>query len=442
MVVKYGLRCPFCDARVDYDRLPVVATNIPASLSPNLTMPTLTLSHVATRSGFGVSESTDHDEDSTSVGASGFRPRATVSIPSGSPILGWVGQWPVIRKPAAGPHDAGVSGSQRLRRALGVREDEPELLPQDLPAYICLRCKYPLPDELATHELYTVGVVGTLGSGKSHFLAAMALEATRRHGLAPFGVTEFAPNERTGVTFQERYYRRVFRQQLTLKGTPREDTNIRFQPLTFRVTVGKSCETPFRRSPADRQIALLFHDVSGEVLTNAGDRAAVAPFLRRADGLIFLVDPAALEPVRDWRERSGLADSAQAIDDYYQTDLLRACIDEIGEERLREMPVAIVLSKSDIVLKLLGQNFAFARPPSRNVEQWLKERNVIHHEVRRVLAQLGGTDLLVAARRIPNVTFHAVAAIGTEPDRDGRIGGMRPLRCVDPVAQVIMFLTN
>jgi hypothetical protein len=357
------------------------------------------------------------------------------SLPSGSHILDWVGQWPVIRRPAA---EADVRG---WRRILSLADDDGELgPPEDLPAYLCLKCLHPLPSSLRTHEVYTVAVVGTQSAGKSTFLAAMAHEAGRRQGLGFLGVTEFAPDEITGTRYHNEYYQRLFREKKTLPKTD-PDLDVRFQPLAFHVTAEQDQDLSPPAGDGTIKMTLMLHDVSGEVLTRHDLRAVSAPFVRRADAIIFLVDPLALEPVREWREREGLPDDPSRPDDYYQADLLRACLREVGAERLCDVPVAITLCKSDVVSAMLKPDYTFSHEASREPATWLDERNKIDGEVIRVLEELDAADIVAAGRTAPLGTFHAVAPIGTEPDHD-RIPAMHPLRCLDPVAQILLTLIH
>jgi hypothetical protein len=437
------IKCPFCGTALDFRYLPVVATNVGDDLRRR--------AGAGTRSG-GEGDAferlaNDLDDDDLAdlaragVGPGGVRSstregRTPVSLPSGSPILYWAGPWPVIRKPRA---DADARG---WRRVLPPPEDDGELgPPEDLPAYLCLKCFNPLPSNLGTHEAYTIAVVGTVGAGKSTFLAAMAQEAGRRQGLASFGVTEFAPDEITGMQYHTKYYHRLFRQKKTLPATNRE-IDVRYEPLTFQITAVQDPNLPFGVGSTTRKLVLMLHDVSGEVLTRRTERAVSAPFVRRANAIIFLVDPVALDPVREWREQAGITDDTGLLDDYYQADLLRACLSEIGEERLYDVPVAITLSKSDIVSAMLKKDYVFSHPASREPAAWLRERNAINGEVIDVLRELDAADIVAAGRTVPNITFHAVAPIGTQPDPDGTIPQMHPLRCLDPVAQILLTLIN
>jgi hypothetical protein len=418
-----SLSCPFCGCPIDFNRLPVVATNISERV----------------RSSFRNAES--DRQRSAASGASSLQVPFS-GLQSGTPILYWIDGWPVIRRAATDPNRVSGEGAviDRFRRLLQIRDSDDLEQSGDLPAYLCLNCKRPLPAEIETHEVFTVGVVGTIRSGKSHFLAAMIRDAYRLQIMSPLGISDFAPDERTGIIYQSDYYSPVYLDHKALARTPREQADIRFRPMSFKVLLESGNGPALWNGDWDRRIMLLFHDVSGEVLKNRDERATVAPFLRRADAIIFLIDPVALEPVRQWRIRTcGIDDQ---IDSYYQTDLLRACLDEIGAERIGQIPVAICLSKSDIINKMLARPFTFNEPPALEAAKWLAQRNAIHSEVLEVLRELHAYDIIAASKNAPNVTFHAVAPLGVDPDEADLLDDVKSLRCADPVANIILSLLN
>jgi hypothetical protein len=430
-----SLCCPFCGCSIDFSRLPVVATNISEATRNNL------------RQAESVRNNFRHGESASQVRSrsrTGSVELDFPGLPSGTPVLDLIDGWPVIRRSLTDPNRTSedLALVDTFRRLLRISDTTQLGPPEDLPAYLCINCRHPLPAEIETHEVFTVGVVGTIGSGKSHFLAAMIRDASRLQVMASLGIADFAPDERTGIIYQSDYYRPVFRDHQALARTTREQADIRFRPMSFKVALERTSNPTLWSGDSDRRILLLFHDVSGEVLTHREERAAVAPFLQRADAIIFLVDPVALDPVRQWRMKTRGSDYGDFTDDYHQTDLLRACISEIGEERLYNVPVAITLSKSDIITDMLKGPFIFSRPPATEPAAWLAERNAIHSEVIEVLRELEASDILAAATHVPRATFHAIAPIGMDPNEDGRLDKVRSLRCADPVANVLLYLLN
>jgi double-GTPase-like protein len=344
---------------------------------------------------------------------------------SGAKVLRYIGRYPVVAEP---PLPSASTVTQRARNAVDPRRLKPvtELGdPTDRPARACTECGHPLPVEIDHRQFFTLAVLGTQSAGKTHFLASVATQASRRQGLASFGFTEFSPDEATARRIDEDYYFRAFRAKQTFAPTQREDPELRFKPLIFRA----------RYATATRNIdfGLCLHDASGEMLQDQAKRAEQAPFARQADAVIYLIDPLWLEPIRD---QLGAEDETSPYfkpsDRYFtQAALLEACITDMGS-RGREIPWTIALSKSDVVQEALGRSFRFSEPSPADPTTWFDDAAAIDDEVRSVLREVGALDVLGAAEHLKHVRFTAVAPIGFQPNGQSPTPPA-PLRCLDPV---------
>jgi hypothetical protein len=144
--------------------------------------------------------------------------------------------------------------------------------PEDLPARICTDCGEPLPDEIGTRPILTIGVVGTTGAGKSHYIAAAVYEAARRQSLIPWGY-RFTLDATSAVAY-EKTYGQLQRERGVLKPTrAAEAPDSRFRPLAARVT-----------SKQGGDVTILLHDIAGEVLSDPRGRMQHATYLTRAAG--------------------------------------------------------------------------------------------------------------------------------------------------------------
>lgn len=388
--------CPFCGSRIRLSECDVVATNL----------------HQTAARGF----------DQLGSGAPGATP------PSRTPVLGYHGDYPVIWKGRAQEDSAGTS-----RGLLGVLYSpaqpalkELDSLPvEDLPRRVCSACEVPIPSELDEMEAHILAIVGLNAAGKTHYLAAALTEATRQQGLAPIGCGGFTPCDDTATRLHQNYYVPVFREGEVLAFTP-IDPNVRHKPLTFRVAFGQG-----------GQFLLMMHDVSGEILSDHRQRAAVAPFVRRASALIFLVDPLEFDQVRAGLPKSALP-PARSI---HQADLLSACLHELQyAPGGRDVPVAVTISKSDILDSVLGEQFRFSQPTA--VNEWVDDVRKTSDEVRDLLLRLGEKDLVAAAAKHSQVTFHAVSALGSTPIAGSVMSNPVPRRCLDPLGTVLLRLNS
>ncbi|MEU2101873.1 hypothetical protein [Nocardia sp. NPDC019255] len=343
------------------------------------------------------------------------------------PVYDVIRSWPVVveaplNTTAERLHNRVLQ--KALPPALPLLSDvDPALVPRRL----CHRCATPMPEDIDNYPIYTIAVVGTSGAGKSHYLTSALREAVYRQGLEHCDFTEFTFDNDSGNRFDNDYFIPVFRQRFLLAPTP-EGTDVARNPLVCKVAVGQN-------NPA----LVLFHDVAGEDLADPRRRASTAGFVRRADATIFLIDPLSLDRPdgRPWPV-DGAVDTAYAN----QANLLNACMEELDHAHRRRTPIAIALSKSDLVANALGRPVAFAAPADMSsVAAWRKDAEWIDQEVRQVLREFGGNDVVAAGRWRPGdlVSFHAVAAIGDTPNAD-TIDVLKPVRCLDPLLMVLLRL--
>lgn len=379
-MVSDAISCPFCGARVVLRESPIVATNIE-----------------------GEREAYENGH---------------AQLASGSEIIEWLGEWPVV----LWPEDEDFGRGSRLLRHFRRLPAATELAaPEDLPAYACVACKSPLPEDAGERPLLTIAVVGAMFAGKSSYIASVIREAARRQRLRPYGWSEFALDEASAFRYHNDYYKRLFFGRKPLQSTQRPiNGRDRFQPLSCRVTIGDS--EPF---------VLLLHDVAGDVWEDRTARPQFTPFLAHADGVIFLIDPLQLEDLDLGRPtRPGNVN---------QADLLEGCMRQIGDKRLGSLPVVLTLSKSDLISnRRSSEPFAFARDASEDVSDWHQECAQIDREVQSVLAEAGAHDLLAAAERIPLHQFLAVAPLGSDMETPG--AKVEPLRCLDPLVWIVAQL--
>lgn len=344
---------------------------------------------------------------------------------SGAVTYGMVGsddggeRWPIIGRPVLE-----IRRGRRLWDVLRIMIRGWRLAPvdqemslQDLPARACIRCNHPLPIDIDNRRIITIAVLGTKSAGKTHYLASAMYQASRLQLLRAVGCEQFEPDEPTAVRYHEAYFEPLFVRREQLPATD-VDEAVRFSPLVYRI-----------RFEGAKPCSLLLHDVSGEMLRNRRHRVRFAQFIYHADGAIFLIDP----------ENLGLGPDhppeAAKVGTYNQADLFISWADEARTD----IPVAITLSKSDLVkFDNPMATDLFQDYPPRSGDDWGKEMREIGIRVRRVFEQLEAYDLLAAVRlRGGQVSFHAVAALGSPPNPDGTVSTVRPQRCLDPLITLL-----
>jgi hypothetical protein len=398
--------CPYCDSEIFLGDSPIVAAN---------------RAQDGGQFGAGLSDHASNDP----------------WTPAGGPPAG---RYPVLWQPPPDEPDAAPYRTwwqQLWDKLIGSQQEEPDqpevirpvssfgFLRGDLPARACTRCGHPLPDDIAERPVRKIGIVGTTGAGKSLLLRAILTEAAEQQKLAAWGVRDFEVDEDAAARLRDRY-QSVHGVEPT---NPADAPEANFRPFIARATLGT------------QKVQLFFYDIDGEMLLDRSLRARHAPFLHRPHGLIFLIDPMMIAPVR-----ALLPDNPNYQRVIRQTTLVNACVADL-EERAATTPIAITLSKSDLVedAQVEGYQFLFRqRPDDGDTPQHrAAEMAEINGEVRSVLNSVGMHDLTALVSRLgpeAQVTFHAVAAVGYTPQiADGvpDVPDTKSLRCLEPLIAVL-----
>lgn len=294
--------------------------------------------------------------------------------------------------------------------------------PQKIPRRVCELCHRLLPPELDDLDTKILAVVGVTGAGKTHFLARALTDAARRGTLLRFGCSEFAPTDadQTAHILHNDYYAPVVRRRELFP-----PTNPTERPTQFTFTV----------MVEHQRFLLVTHDIAGESLTDPAMRAQQLTFLRRADALVFLLDPVEFDQVRAVLP-DGLAGQDKPAD---QVHLLRQCLRELDQSNSSEVPVRVVVAKSDLLSAYCGVTGRWEQPPA---SRWSDDIGSISADVERVLAGLGETEVLRLLAGRDRKLFHAVSALGAPPGQDGLLVPAEPLRCADPLGTALLGMAR
>lgn len=294
-------------------------------------------------------------------------------------------------------------------------------------AHSCPTCHHVIPSDSASADIITVAFTGARNSGKSVAIGSMSffLESlVERMGSAL--VLQAGCSESQIAEYVQRL----------LDGTAPPPT-----------AAGEGRSLVFSLGYINgRPRYLSLRDVAGEDLQTSTPPAADLSFLGRADLVVFLFDPLAIESVRHQ-----LADLIPAQLHDRQTSspqtVLTHVLGHIGTGTPR---LALAVSKVDALQALaerpgqVGEVFrqagaAVSREWPTHAEYHDQDGALLHEEVRAILQVLGGASIVnmvenPANQRRLNHRFFAVSALGGSTDaNDVDDHGIRPFRILDPL---------
>ena len=194
----------------------------------------------------------------------------------------------------------------------------------------------------------------------------------------------------------------------------------------------------------------MFFDSAGEVQQTGRDVAVHSPFVQLMDAACVFYTPKALEFPRDVYRLPGEEHSQTAPGPSRVVGTFTTLLAQLGQHRsyvgrhpTRDLPVAAVLSKADELVELLPVEFGvpgFAGPPldASYLDDPLGRQAAQGRLPYEITARYGGAGILQAIEQLSRLrSYHAVSAMGSEPDDQGVFADYRPLNVAEPLLAVL-----
>jgi hypothetical protein len=298
------------------------------------------------------------------------------------------------------------------------------------------------PQDFREVKAVVIGLIGPTATTKSSYLGSLLYQLTNHAILNDMGLRFTIldePSRRRWEQLYEGQLRRKRAPATTLRPGREEQT----PPLVVRMTV----HPPAGR---DGRYDLVFFDSAGEVQQTGHDVAVHSPFVQLMHAALLFYTPKALQFPRDVyrlpaEEQSQTAPGPSRVVGTFTT--LQAQLSQhpayVGRHPTRDLPVAAVLSKADELTDLVDREFGgggFSSLPLDgsyfdNPLQLQEQQGRLPYEITRRYA---GAGILQAIEQLSRLrTFHAVSAMGCEPNELGVFPDYRPLNVAEPLLAVL-----
>jgi len=338
--------------------------------------------------------------------------------------------WAEVRLPVdtgAAARRRGLLGNRRRQEGGRSTAKRAEILAQAYEPFC------PRSHRLASsaQRMQVVGVIGPVGSSKSHYLAGAVYELLYEQQLAGFDM-DLAYRDGHGGSEMESRINDVYTNKAVL---PVSEMGSVSGPYTYRLTrdasIGSEAES----------VDLVFFDVAGEDCMSKHRSAGTARHLFDAEGVVLLIDPDGLpSPGRPLEPRGGAPLASRAI-----VDNLADAMEEIHGRSAREQgqTVVIAIAKADSANLPPDVWPPEVWPHDGDAEvdaEGLRKRLRGHSDkCRAFLERNGGRGIVAAARNrfgTERVYYAAVSATGEAPT-NGSWQAPRPIGCSIPIAQIL-----
>jgi hypothetical protein len=193
----------------------------------------------------------------------------------------------------------------------------------------------------------------------------------------------------------------------------------------------------------------VFYDTAGETFEDKEDMN-MAKYLEESSGIILLLDPYTIYPMRKTIENAvEVSDNVAASDEHH---VLQRLLDYVSDaSKLKGKPLALTFSKIDAFihgLETTGQsipgidleaNSLFLKTGRFSQERVDAIDSTLFAALNDYCDGLGGRLRITAesAFQEENVRMFAISSLGCSPDEYGYLEEVRPYRVLDPLIWVL-----
>lgn len=294
---------------------------------------------------------------------------------------------------------------------------------------VCPKCHTRLPATFGAVQGRLIALVGPSQAGKTAFMTVLIHEMRHTAGEI-LNSSTMGADETTQERFISEYEWPMYEQSKLNLTAPRQD---RIAPLVFRFTMNQRV----RFRPHSRELLLSFADSAGEDLVSVEKIELMARYLAAADAVFVLIDPLQFGAVRDQlrpgtpmpSQAWGMGEPVAVFD-----RITRLLLAGTGQQQI-DKPVAIVLSKLDVLWQLLASGDLLRAPKHVTPAFDDNDSLAIHRVVRAMLEDWGAPTIDQMARRYyKQFRYFAISALGVTPTAHNRIPeqGIHPHRVTEP----------
>lgn len=308
---------------------------------------------------------------------------------------------------------------------------------------ICPACGYYLPRNIDTTPLLNVAVIGDYQAGKSHYIAAL-IKQLREHRVVPdeefFRMICMTPQ--VEQKYNQDYFLKLFTQRETIDRTQPLVQGEAIDPLIYELTFRRGLEF------FPQAVNIAIHDAAGADFSSEERVVEFTRHVIHARAIIYLANPATLPDI----EKTLPPEIIRPGDPRSPSDTLTRIIKLIEDfrqlpagARLGDLPVAVTISKSDLLKKLRPQDnrfvYSFTENPVYGGGIDLEDLDKVERDVLEVLnIHAGDRSLIPSTQTIERKRFLAISATGWPPEADETYPTVEPCRCLDPLLWILYEL--
>ncbi|MEU5696710.1 hypothetical protein [Actinosynnema sp. NPDC020468] len=298
---------------------------------------------------------------------------------------------------------------------------------------VCPGCGRDLLREYVDSGGRNIAVIGSSDSGKSTWVGVLVHELQRGAVSTRFtGMSLALLGEESRTRYARDFATPLFEQGRPVNQTPSALRSTP-EPLLFSLRFPRQ---RWLRSADVAPVVTVFYDTAGEDVARAQAMDQLIDYLDAAEGIILLLDPVQMPRVRDEIGATGKTGFTNQLD---VVDRLGELLRERGggrAGRLLRTPLAIALTKIDLLRDLFGAESPLRQPSRHDGVYDEPDGRDVHEEVRSWLDRWYDPAFdRTIANSFETYRYFGMSALGASPVSGTRLSpaGVHPYRLEEPM---------
>lgn len=306
---------------------------------------------------------------------------------------------------------------------------------------VCPFCHNMIPPGADDLENKLFVILGSKGSGKSHYLAVL-INQLKENISKEFNGVLIAATDSTALRYRDIYYHRLFIEKKKLSPTKSLFMSSECcDPMIFHFRLFDGSNP--------KVYTLIFFDVSGDDLISSEKMISsnISSFIYKASGIIYIIDPLQIKYINDRIKMNNKPPPDPDVSDILGNicRVIRTNLNIKPKDRI-DIPLAVCMSKSDILFrssineeenKVLFDISSSLYTP-RGYGYYDKENfEQIDIELKEYFERCIGRNFIQMVNEFKRHCYFAVSAIGYNPINGDLLHGIYPMRVEDPFIWMI-----
>lgn len=333
-----------------------------------------------------------------------------------------------------------LGGVPRVKCGQGVEKDPSTFYIPKASKGKCMHCREAsldvycnevnkiIPRDYLSGSGLTVALVGAKASGKSNYIGVLVNEIKRKMSHSFNCSLNICCSEESKRYYDENYYNPLFVDGYAVGATDKAEIPPLLFPLNFMDN----------KNRIKNSASLTFYDTAGESLDSADDMKVFNRYIPNADGIILLLDPLQLPPVRE--KLQGKIDLPEQNTDVVEI-LSRIVTNIRSVKKIKgniKTPLAVAFTKIDALIKYgVINSESVVASESEHLKRGVfvqSDFESVNIELRDMLENWLIDELLQHMKSFEKFSFFGVSALGDVPNGMKLSGAkIKPLRVLDPL---------